>query len=66
MRWLSINRVSTFVRRDCNERAMVNLPTPGKPFNMTKQPESLGVLVDIVGGCRTPVTILEVLSWCDL
>ena len=45
---------------------MVNLPTPGKPFNMTKQPESLGVLVDIVGGCRTPVTILEVLSWCDL
>jgi hypothetical protein len=47
MRWLSISRVSAFVNLDCNARAIVSLPTPGKLFKMTKQPGGIGGWVDI-------------------
>ena len=61
MRWSSISRVSTFwfVKLDCNERAIVSLPTPGNPFNMTRQPEDLGSWVSIVRECGTTATLLK-------
>jgi hypothetical protein len=35
------------------------LPTPGNPFNMTRQPEDLGSWVSIVRECGTTATLLK-------